>query len=60
MKDENLTATKETQVSNLQQPITIAFSNKESEVVKVVCDVCGHANPKYTAICEMCSNYLKN
>ena len=26
---------------------------------KVICDVCGHANPEHTAICKMCSNYLK-
>lgn len=33
------------------------FPNKEEE--KIVCDVCGYANPKYTAICKMCSNYLE-
>ena len=25
---------------------------------KIVCPVCGHANPEHTAICKMCSNYL--
>ena len=24
----------------------------------IICDMCGHANPEYTAICKMCSNYL--
>ncbi|MBO5755365.1 MAG: hypothetical protein J6R89_04845 [Clostridia bacterium] len=24
----------------------------------VVCDVCGHANPKSAGLCKMCSNYL--
>ena len=26
---------------------------------KVICEVCGHANPEFTSICTMCSNYLK-
>ena len=25
----------------------------------IVCEVCGHKNPEHTAMCEMCSNYLK-
>ena len=25
---------------------------------KIICEVCGYANPKYTAICKKCSNYL--
>lgn len=37
--------------------IVITNANEEKEVV--LCDVCGHANPKNTAICKMCSNYLK-
>ena len=24
----------------------------------IVCDMCGHANPEFTALCQMCSNYL--
>lgn len=24
----------------------------------VVCQVCGHKNPRNTGMCEMCSNYL--
>lgn len=26
---------------------------------KWICDVCGHANPEYTALCKKCSNYLQ-
>lgn len=29
---------------------------KEAELL--VCDVCGHANQKGSALCTMCSNYL--
>ena len=29
-----------------------------TEEVRVVCPICGHANPRYTALCKMCSNYL--
>jgi hypothetical protein len=25
---------------------------------RIVCDVCGYANPAHTALCKMCSNYL--
>ena len=25
----------------------------------IVCDMCGHKNPEYTAMCEKCSNYLE-
>ncbi len=25
---------------------------------KIVCPVCGYANPKDTLICKMCSNFL--
>lgn len=24
----------------------------------VICEVCGHGNPTFVGICEMCSNYL--
>ncbi len=30
----------------------------EGKEEMVVCEVCGYANPKYTAICKKCSNYL--
>ena len=29
-----------------------------AEEKKIICEVCGHANPENTAICCMCSNYL--
>lgn len=32
---------------------------KEQEPKKIVCDVCGYANPDHTAICKKCSNYLQ-
>lgn len=35
----------------------IQMQNQKEE--KVVCDVCGYANPEFTAICKQCSNYLK-
>ena len=25
----------------------------------IICEVCGQANPENTAMCKMCSNYLK-
>lgn len=29
-----------------------------TEPKRIVCPMCGHANPDYTAICKKCSNYL--
>ncbi len=37
---------------------TIVLQTQENEKL-VVCDVCGFANPQYTAICKKCSNYLE-
>ena len=37
-------------------PILIPYEQKDKKYV--LCDMCGHANPEYTAQCEMCSNYL--
>lgn len=31
---------------------------QKPETKPIVCDVCGHANPEGTSICEMCSNFL--
>ena len=56
MEDEKNAILKEL---NAQQPSNIIISNGEKEIVKIVCDVCGYANDKYTAVCKMCSNYLK-
>ena len=46
--------------SKEQEPFdkTVLIAQKEKENY-VVCDVCGYANPEETAICKMCSNYLK-
>ena len=44
------------------QPIAtpqVVIQQKTEDPKKVVCEVCGHANPEYTAICKMCSNYLQ-
>ena len=37
---------------------TVLITQKEKEYF-VICEVCGYANPEKTAICKMCSNYLK-
>ena len=36
------------------KPINIANLGQKL----IVCDMCGHANPEFTALCQMCSNYL--
>lgn len=38
--------------------IVIPF--KPVEEKRLVCDVCGWANPPFTAICKKCSNYLED
>ena len=38
---------------------TVVLANSQPPIKKVVCDMCGYANPEHTAICKMCSNYLK-
>ncbi len=43
--------------SSSQPQLIIPISNQEPK--KIVCDVCGYANPDYTAQCKKCSNYLK-
>ena len=40
-----------------QQQIIIPYGIEKKKMI--VCDVCGHANPEYTAICKNCSNYLE-
>ncbi len=37
---------------------TVIMPCKVDKEKKVVCEVCGYANPEHTAICKMCSNYL--
>ena len=51
---ENKTNQKEISVPYMAQVID-ASQIKEK---LVVCDVCGHANPEFTSLCLMCSNYL--
>ena len=48
----------EAQNPNAQNGCTVVLPSPQEQKVMVVCDVCGHANPQYTALCEMCSNYL--
>ena len=38
------------------QVLLVPYKNESKKYI--VCEVCGHANPEYTALCEMCSNYL--
>ena len=49
--------------TSTEQEITekvVLLSQEEKASEKyVVCEVCGHVNPEKTAICKMCSNYLK-
>jgi hypothetical protein len=37
---------------------TVIVNHTEKPAV-IICDVCGHVNPENTALCKMCSNYLK-
>lgn len=43
---------------NDEKCTVVLKSPKEEKLI--VCDVCGYANPPYTAICKKCSNYLDN
>ena len=54
MSKEEKSTTKE------QEPFekTVLITQKDQERL-VICEVCGYANPEKTAICKMCSNYLK-
>ena len=54
-KDSNSTAT-EREIT--EKVILVTQQGNESEKY-VVCEVCGYANPEKTAMCKMCSNYLK-
>ncbi|MBR2623271.1 MAG: hypothetical protein IKD15_03505 [Clostridia bacterium] len=38
-------------------PMFIPWKQEKEKVI--VCDICGHKNPEDTAMCVMCSNYLK-
>ncbi len=43
----------------LNIPVVFTKEEKDSDVKKIICDICGHANPAHAAMCKMCSNYLK-
>ena len=38
-------------------PIFVPWKQEKEKVI--VCEMCGHKNPEDTAMCEMCSNYLR-
>ena len=38
-------------------PVLVPCEREKERVI--ICDMCGHKNPEDTALCEMCSNYLK-
>ncbi len=40
------------------QQIVIPLNNVVAPK-KWICEVCGYANPEYTAQCKKCSNYLQ-
>ena len=48
--------TQSTDEVEIKQPVVIPYSVEKGK--KIVCPVCGHANPEHTALCENCSNYL--
>ena len=37
----------------------LVLSCDEVRKVFAVCDVCGYANPEFTAQCQKCSNFLQ-
>ena len=42
-----------------QKVVPAILPYKVEDSKKIVCEVCGYANPEYTAICRKCSNYLQ-
>ena len=50
------TNSKSQEQETFEKAVLIAQKEKEKFIV---CEVCGYANPEKTAICKMCSNYLK-
>ena len=38
---------------------SIVLSGTPAEPTYKVCEVCGYANPKHSAMCKNCSNYLE-
>ena len=42
-----------------QTPSQIVIPINNVTPKKWICEVCGYANPEYTAQCKKCSNYLQ-
>lgn len=40
-------------------PSQIVIPINNAQPKKLICEVCGYANPEYTAQCKKCSNYLQ-
>ena len=57
MLETKKTISKESLVEDKTPEIVILQQDNKKES-KIVCAVCGYANPEYTAICKNCSNYL--
>ena len=55
-KEKRVTEKVESEETGKGQTIILPYPKEKAK--KIVCEVCGHANPEYTALCEMCSNYL--
>ncbi len=53
IKETNSPATENNPIAN-----TLVLTQEKEEKF-IICDVCGHANSQKTALCKMCSNYLK-
>lgn len=51
-------STQENSCNKAGYPVFVPYVPEPQKYI--VCDMCGHKNPEYTALCEMCSNYLKN
>lgn len=57
METNNLVKPTDKQQTAETTPVILTCKQEEE---MIVCEVCGHANPKYTALCKMCSNYLND
>ncbi len=55
--DKRIVSSEETEPLKGKTRYALVPENEEKEE-KIICEVCGYANPKYTAICKKCSNYL--
>ena len=55
----NTNETKVIASENDDSQTQIVIPIKNTSPKKIVCEVCGYANPEYTAQCKKCSNYLQ-